>query len=270
MDQAVDLDSFRAAPVGKYLAGSTWLYFYANPRLSGFVLWGRLTETDLQQPARITPAIHQFAEKPHVAFIDARRVEQVDAAAFAIASDYVTTHRLAIKSVIARLAIVHAPGLFGAVAAGFFQIVKPPYQVELFANPIEAMTWLEVDQGPDLIAELDMLHAMACGTTPLLRDLRSLLRGRLRDVALPDAARTLGISERSLQRRLAEHGTSFQHEVALARVRLAEELLADTEASLTEIGYTVGCASLHHFSSVFRKVTGETPSQWRERNRKGA
>jgi AraC-like DNA-binding protein len=268
VERCTELDAFLEAPIGKYLVGETWLYFYPSPRVSGFILWGRLNETDLQYTTRITPRVHAHSTRPHVALFDVRRVEKVDNAAFVVAADYVKTHRAAIKESIARVAIVHGPGVLGAIAGGFFQIVKPPYPVEVFDDPIAAFRWLDVSEGPELVDELDALQAQAAGTTPMLRDLRSLLHARVREVSLADAARTLGLSERSLQRRLTEHGTSFQREIGMARVRAAQTLLVDSEANLTEIAFAVGCASLHHFSTMFRKVTGETPTRWRERHRK--
>jgi AraC-like DNA-binding protein len=70
-----------------------------------------------------------------------------------------------------------------------------------------------------------------------------------------------------LQRRLAERDTTFQRELAHARVDAAKKLLIDTDASLTEIAFDVGCASLPTFSALFRKIVGESPSQWRARER---
>lgn len=265
MQPARDREDFIKAPLGKYLAGGTWLYFYADAHFSGFLLWGRLNEEDLQETVKITPSVHAYAKKPHVVMIDARRVEKVDAAAFAVSAGYVQQHRVAIGKIIDRCAVLHPPGLLGTVAGGFFQIVRPPYQVEVFAEPTAALRWLGVEGAEPLMIELDELQAKVSGTTPVLRDLRALLHRNLRGIALPEAASSMGISERSLQRRLAEHGTSFQREVGFARVRAAQRLLVETEANLTHIAFEVGCASLHHFSILFRKVTGETPTQWRAR-----
>ena len=58
-------------------------------------------------------------------------------------------------------------------------------------------------------------------------------------------------------------GTSFQLELDAARVRLAKRLLVESDSSLTEIAYDVGCASPQHFSTLFRRVVGAPPSAWR-------
>ncbi len=85
----------------------------------------------------------------------------------------------------------------------------------------------------------------------------------------PAAARALGQAPRSLQRHLRDAGTSFQRELDAARVRVAQRLLETSRASLTEIALDVGCASPQHFSALFRRVTGQTPSAWRT-SRSGA
>ena len=46
-------------------------------------------------------------------------------------------------------------------------------------------------------------------------------------------------------------------------------LLLESDAKLTSVAVEVGCASLQHFSSLFRKLTGESPSAWRARHRQG-
>jgi AraC-like DNA-binding protein len=75
------------------------------------------------------------------------------------------------------------------------------------------------------------------------------------------------VSERTLQRKLGELGTTFQHELSEARVRVAKRLLIDSEAPVTNIALDVGCASLQHFSALFRKHEGESPSTFRKRRR---
>lgn len=267
MDQALTLEDFEADPVGKYVLGSTWLHFRRSPQVAGVMMWGHLTEKEVARAAKLTPTASVRGGKSMV-LADVRRVDQVEPRAFAVGAEYVKRHRKAIEASTARLAIVYTPGLAGAVAAGFFRIIRPPCQTEIFTDPFEASRWLAVERAADLFAELGALHATATGTEPLLRDLRGALETRLRgNATLGDLARTLHLSQRTLQRRLAERGTSFQQELTLARVRQAQNLLRRGDATLTQIAASVGCASLFHFTSVFKKVTGETPALWRARGR---
>ena len=43
----------------------------------------------------------------------------------------------------------------------------------------------------------------------------------------------------------------------------AQAMLRDTEASISEVGEAVGFVSSAHFSHVFKKITGMTPTQYR-------
>lgn len=84
--------------------------------------------------------------------------------------------------------------------------------------------------------------------------------------ASPDLARiarTLGLSVRSLQRRLREHGTSFVREVERARVRHAQKLMTAGALPLSRIALDAGFTSPGRLSIAFRKVEGTTPSAWR-------
>ena len=47
------------------------------------------------------------------------------------------------------------------------------------------------------------------------------------------------------------------------RCEKAKELLKESDLSISEIGETVGFVSSAHFSHVFKKMTGMTPSDWR-------
>ena len=55
-----------------------------------------------------------------------------------------------------------------------------------------------------------------------------------------EVARQLGMSERTLQRHLAEHGQSFQALVNEVRREVAESLLSGTENSLSEVAFLTG------------------------------
>jgi AraC-like DNA-binding protein len=54
--------------------------------------------------------------------------------------------------------------------------------------------------------------------------------------------------------------TAFRHSL---RVRLALDRLRDRSADLTTVALDLGYASHSHFTSVFRRHVGMTPSQYR-------
>ena len=93
----------------------------------------------------------------------------------------------------------------------------------------------------------------------------SLLATQLTDM-LPDKtviASQLGMSERTLQRRLKQEGTSFQVILDNTRHYLARELLRNTALPLTGVATHLGFAEPSAFFRAFRKWEGCTPGQYR-------
>jgi hypothetical protein len=68
---------------------------------------------------------------------------------------------------------------------------------------------------------------------------------------------------RTLNRRLAACGTTFQTLVEEARFGLARQLLEDTDLPLAQIAATLGYADASAFSRAFRRWSGTAPSRWR-------
>lgn len=78
-----------------------------------------------------------------------------------------------------------------------------------------------------------------------------------------EVARALAVSARTLQRRLAEEGTTFSAVVDATREALARELLADPARELIDIAERVGFSDLATFSRAFKRWTGKPPGQFR-------
>lgn len=76
-------------------------------------------------------------------------------------------------------------------------------------------------------------------------------------------ATSLGMSARTLQRRLSNAGMSFQGVVDLARKDLAQNLLRDTEYSLAEIAFLTGFSEQSGFTRAFKRWAGQTPRSYR-------
>jgi AraC-like DNA-binding protein len=112
---------------------------------------------------------------------------------------------------------------------------------------------------------LDALYDEVAGAGQVVAAVRDWLDRHLLGAEIAHAARALGMSERTLQRKLGGSGTTFKDQVADARIRAAKTRLRETDAPLTEIAYDVGCASLQHFSRMFRKRVGQSPSAYRAR-----
>ena len=76
-------------------------------------------------------------------------------------------------------------------------------------------------------------------------------------------ARGLGMSDRTLARRLAKHGLTPARLVEELRQQLAGSYLAERAFPLGRITYLLGYSDLSAFTRAFRRWTGRTPSEWR-------
>ena len=260
MRAAADAEDYVAEPAGSYVAISRALVFCARPTLWGFAVWGNPTKLDLDRLVMLLRRELLDDVAPHASLIDARRLDAVDPRAFAVLAKYLRANFALFTKRVTRLALVRPPGLLGATVAGFYQVAGAPYPVRVFDDLAAATAWLRAGS---LARELDAAIAAASALSPTLLALRSWLDGHLLDASLAKAAKALGRAARSLQRDLTGASTSFQEELDGARIRLAQRLLVESESPLTEIAYDVGCASPQHFSTLFRRVTNQAPSEWR-------
>jgi AraC-like DNA-binding protein len=83
------------------------------------------------------------------------------------------------------------------------------------------------------------------------------------DGDLRHVARALAMTERTLQRRLAEEGVQFRALVDDVRRGLALRYLADRSMSLTEIALMLGFSEQAAFHRAFVRWTGKTPGHFR-------
>ena len=263
---AIDEADFRRAPVGACLASSSFLYYCPLQRLCGFAIWGRPDGDELRRLERLLRIELEEGFPPHVSLVDASRLDGVDPTAFEALHAYVSAERDRLARKVERLAIVRPPGLTGATVAGFFHVTEPPYPVESFATSREAMRWLG-EGGDAVAAAIDDAVRDATGAPALVVALRQKLDAKPGQLALEHAAQALGLSARSLQRALQKTGSTYQQEVASSQIRVAQRLMRDSSAPLTAIAFEVGCGTPQHFSTLFRRLVGESPSAWRARQR---
>ena len=89
-------------------------------------------------------------------------------------------------------------------------------------------------------------------------------------VTIKKVAADLGSSERTLSRRLAEHGISFDQLIDDIRKDVAMRYLDEGKVKLQELAFLLGFSSHASFTSAFKRWTGKTPSEsralscWRE------
>ena len=78
-------------------------------------------------------------------------------------------------------------------------------------------------------------------------------------------AELLGVSKRTLSRRLARMNTSLAREIAHQRRQIAEKELERGELKISAIGAMIGYPDPAVFIRAFKRWTGETPNQYRKR-----
>ena len=76
-------------------------------------------------------------------------------------------------------------------------------------------------------------------------------------------AKRCGMSERTLQRRLADEGTSFAQLLDDVRSSLGRMYLADPKLAVFEVAFLLGYSEPSAFNRAFRRWTGLSPSEFR-------
>jgi AraC-like DNA-binding protein len=87
--------------------------------------------------------------------------------------------------------------------------------------------------------------------------------------ALAAVAGRLGMSPRSLQRRLQEERSSLSALLDALRADLAVRYLSDSRESIAEVAFRLGFSEVSTFHRAFKRWTGLTPAAYR-RERRGA
>lgn len=101
---------------------------------------------------------------------------------------------------------------------------------------------------------------------PYTHKVRSYLQERLEEgVNVEQAAHALHLSARTLARRLADEGSSFQRIKDALRRDLAVELLDKTREPVASIAQTLGFEDATAFNRAFRQWTGSAPGVYRKR-----
>ena len=120
---------------------------------------------------------------------------------------------------------------------------------------------LEQANDPILIGFLDKLHEDDLVTRVKTAIVEELPSGSPRDDMI---AKSVFMSFRTLNRRLAAVGTTYSQHLDAVRWELAEQYITDPSLSLGEISFLLGFAEHSSFSRAFRRWTGGSPSAARD------
>ncbi|WP_413514620.1 AraC family transcriptional regulator [Serratia proteamaculans] len=114
---------------------------------------------------------------------------------------------------------------------------------------------------PGLEAELARLLQSDDLPSQVMAILGRSIRGQRPSVN--SVAAELYVSPRTLQRRLQQHGYSYQQLLDKTRHRTACQLLAETDLEPGEIAFVLGFEELNSFSRAFIQWEAQTPNRWR-------
>jgi AraC-like DNA-binding protein len=81
--------------------------------------------------------------------------------------------------------------------------------------------------------------------------------------AIGTIAKSLGMSPRTMQRRLGELDTTYQQVLDDVRRRTAQRLLAETDLGIGEVAFLLGFEEVNSFTRAFHAWEGVTPAKWR-------
>ncbi len=81
--------------------------------------------------------------------------------------------------------------------------------------------------------------------------------------SMETAAGKMGMSSRTLRRRLVEDGSSYQQVLNNVRAQLAKELLCDSRDTITDIAILLGFSDSSAFTKAFKRWTGLSPRDFR-------
>lgn len=151
---------------------------------------------------------------------------------------------------------VHGQGLWNG-----FAVSREGWRLPLRRQDSVLRDMLE-QQARDTVARLPVNDDVA---TRVRRILASRIAGG--DTQVQTVARELATSARSLQRRLAAEGLSYQAVLDATRRDAASRYLADRTLSIGEVAYLLGYSEPATLHRAFKRWTGCTPQVFRSRLR---
>lgn len=253
-------ERYLSAPVGRFVRGRTWISAAPSTGLYVTLLAGRPRVDELRELGR-TYAV-RTGRHEHAVLFDGSRVEAVDPGAHDVLVEQFTRGAERYARHLARVAVVHGRGVVGSLFAGYPKVIGLRCEWRCFVSTDAALRWLGASS-----TTRDDVRSLALSLTRDASE-RAVLTAILDErpeTSLAEAARTLAMAPRSLQRMLATAGTSFRDEVDAARWSRASRALARARGSITEIALDAGFASLQAFSVWFRARAGESPRRYRAR-----
>ena len=123
---------------------------------------------------------------------------------------------------------------------------------------------------PEAVIARRSTEPVAVADEDVVRALRHIAANVRRAVSVDEVCEAAAVSRRTLQRKMrVTLGRTLRAEIRRARIDRAQRLLRETDQAVAQVGRQCGFRYAHHFSRVFRRQVGCTPSAYRARYRTG-
>jgi len=254
-----DLEAFLGPPARRYIVFRTLAYWQLEHRAFGSIVWGRPDESDVVDLGRAHAIGARFPL--HGTLVDVRDIQSVDLLAFEKFLAFLKARRDAWSPNVARQAVLYRGGLAHASVLGMFELLRPAHRVDYFDDASAAYAAVGALEVAD---ELEDLRAQLLGAPDVVRRVRLAFEALPARTAFGAVARHLGMSLRSLQRRLRDAGTSLRAQRQAHLLRTCTQLLESSELDLDAIAAHVGASSASHLIALFKRHRGITPGQFRD------
>lgn len=265
LEEAHSVRAFFASPAGRCVSRAHFAYIGASDMLLSLVIWGHIGPSDV---AELIDVLTIGAKsKRRDALVQMQALRGVDEESLRGLSRFMAQSLERSHSVTRREAIVRPAGTMGMIVAGFYGVVPVKYPTAIFTERDDALAWLRVPARArrQLAADSDALLLSASSRSDVVYRTRELLAGAPKTSDIAIVAARVGVSARTLQRRLAEADTSFERELGLARLTAAKNLLLRTTAPIKEVAHEVGLPNASRLSQLFAEHEGTSPREWRAR-----
>lgn len=113
--------------------------------------------------------------------------------------------------------------------------------------------------------EMLMRYLVTIKKGDIVQQVQSIILNNLPDGLVSDklVARELHLSERSMQRRLKEHKTTFRYLLDGVREMVAKQYIENPMNRMSDIAFLIGFSEQSAFSRAFKKWTGKSPVEYR-------
>ena len=267
MRPAATVAEFLADPIDRYVTGRAFVAWMQSTTFVGASHFGPFEAVDLPAALELTALPFHTALTPPIDVIhDLGGVGALDRRSFDVLEQFLAARMKDLSTRARKLAVVRPAGLAGAAFTGLFHEHAQGFDGQLFADRGDALAWLGLTA--EARAEIDAICAPFEQATPLLRQVRALIAGEPQSATLEKIASAVAHSTRSLQRHLAEHGTSFRDLLLDVRVGIAKARLIETDHKIEIIARDLGFASAAAFITMFGRVVGEPPAEFREKRKR--